>query len=147
MGRRGLFGTWSHRNGDERAAWTRYTWRMRDHKTLHAWQGARDVASGCIRHADRHWSPARGALFDQVRRAAISVQLNLAEGYALGTPALFRRHVRSAYGSAVETTDALELLRDHGDRPDDSIDQLITSSRRSQALLLGLLRKLERSSP
>lgn len=124
-----------------------YLWVMRDHKSLHAWQVARKVTGGCIREAARHWSPARGALFDQVRRAAISAQLNLAEGYALGTTALFRRHVRIAYGSAVETTDALELLRDFTELRDGSMDELIALSRRSQALLLGLLRKLGSSSP
>jgi four helix bundle protein len=117
---------------------------MRDHKTLRAWQVARGVAGGCIRLAAGHWSPARGALLDQVRRAAISVQLNLTEGYALGTPAMFRRHVRIAYGSAVETTDALELLHDFTDLHDPSLHDLVALSRRSQALLLGLLRHLNK---
>jgi four helix bundle protein len=42
------------------------------------------------------------ALFDQIRRAAISVEANIVEGYALNTAPLCRRHLRIAFGSAAE---------------------------------------------
>jgi len=41
-------------------------------------------------------------VFDQLRRAAVSVEANIVEGYALGTSKLFRRHLRIAMGSAAE---------------------------------------------
>ncbi len=35
--------------------------------------------------ARSHWKPHASALFDQLQRAALSVQCNIAEGYALGS--------------------------------------------------------------
>ncbi|MBA2291991.1 MAG: four helix bundle protein [Gemmatimonadales bacterium] len=87
---------------------------MRSHKDLVAWQAARASALAIHRHADRHWSPQRAAAFDQIRRASLSVQLNIAEGYASGVGARCRFHLRVAHGSAVETTELLEFLEDLG---------------------------------
>jgi four helix bundle protein len=39
----------------------------------------------------------------------LSVQLNIAEGYALRSPKRFRNHLDIAYASAVEMRDLLEL--------------------------------------
>ena len=50
-------------------------------------------------------------IFTQIQRAALSVQLNIAEGYALRTSKRFRNHVDIAYGSPVETAELLELSR------------------------------------
>ena len=46
---------------------------------------------------------------DQLQRAELSVQLNIAEGYALKSSKRFRNHLDIAYASAVETGDLLEL--------------------------------------
>lgn len=87
---------------------------MRSHKELVAWQAARESALQIHRYADRHWVPQRAAAFDQLRRASLLVQLNIAEGYASGVGARCRFHLRVAHGSAVETTELLEFLQDLG---------------------------------
>ena len=51
-------------------------------------------------------------IFDQLQRAALSVQLNIAEAYALKTSKRFRNHLDIAYGSAVESAELLELSGD-----------------------------------
>src|SRR5215216_4389644 len=76
---------------------------MRDHKSLHAWQEARGVVLGVIDLARTAWKPYAAALFSQLQRASLSVQLNIAEGYAYATSPSFTRHLAIAYGSAVET--------------------------------------------
>src|SRR6266550_6222474 len=55
-----------------------------------------------LKATDDAWHPKSKALFDQLKRAAISIEANLVEGYALGTRPLFRKHVRIAFGSAAE---------------------------------------------
>jgi len=55
-----------------------------------------------LRATDNAYHGKSRALFDQLKRAAISVEANIVEGYALGTPALCRRHLRIAFGSAAE---------------------------------------------
>jgi four helix bundle protein len=85
---------------------------MRDHKSLEAWQEAHRVVNAVLDFCDRHWRPQARAVFDQIQRAALSVQLNLAEGYALSSAGRFRTHLHIAYGSAVETGELLDLLVD-----------------------------------
>ncbi|MBL0180242.1 MAG: four helix bundle protein [Gemmatimonadetes bacterium] len=70
-----------------------------------AWQLARENALEIYRYADRCWSPQRAAPLDQLRRAALSVQLNIAEGQASGPGPRCRFHLRVAHASAVETHD------------------------------------------
>jgi hypothetical protein len=59
-------------------------WSVRSYQELLAWQRAREVVLGVHRYAARGWEPNHAAILDQLRRAALSVQLNFAEGYASG---------------------------------------------------------------
>lgn len=107
---------------------------MQPHQHLRAWQKARTTPLAVFRYADSHWTPGRTAALEQLRRAALSVQLNIAEGYASGPGARCRSHLRIAYASAVETTDILELLRDLG----AELTVLVALSRETQALTFRL---------
>ena len=89
---------------------------------------------GIHRYADTHWSPQRTAAFDQLRRAALSVQLNIAEGYASGRGARCRFHLRIAHASAVETTEVLGFLQDLG----ESVSALVGLSARVESLTFRL---------
>ena len=115
---------------------------MRDHKSLLAWQRAHRVVIDVMNACDKHWRPSAAASFGQLQRSALSVQLNIAEGYALKSRGLLRRHLLIAYGSAVETSDLLELLQERSLVPNEEILPTIAAEREAQALILGLLRKL-----
>jgi four helix bundle protein len=73
-----------------------------------------------------------------LRRAVISVEANIVEGYALGTTPLFRRHLRIAMGSAAAaeclTRAAGELLY----LPDDVVEELERLLERTMAAMPGL---------
>ena len=112
------------------------------HKHLLAWQRAHLVAGEVFDICKGHWKPYASAAFNQVQRASLSVQLNIAEGYALRSDKSFIRHLTIAYGSAVETTEVLELLDEKSAVPSDLLRPLIERSRQSQALVLALLRRL-----
>lgn len=71
----------------------------------------------------------------------MSVQLNIAEGYAFGDGPTFVRHLRIAYGSAVETGDILVLLRDAEVADIETLASLIDANVEGKACLLGLLRR------
>ena len=114
---------------------------MRDHRTLHAWQEARAVVLGIIDLARTSWKPYASALFSQLQRASLSVQLNIAEGYAFGESPTFNRHIAIAYGSAVETGELLEIALDAKIVVTDVGKHLLSRNRRSQRLLLGMLRR------
>ncbi|HKP29804.1 MAG TPA: four helix bundle protein [Gemmatimonadales bacterium] len=82
-------------------------------------------------------------MFSQVQRSSLSVQLNIAEGYALWYPRQRHRHLRIAYGSAVETVEVLELLRELKAVKAASIDELIATERRVCRMLVAWLKKVE----
>ena len=114
---------------------------MRDHKSILAWQEANSVVQAVLDGSRTHWKPFAAAVFSQLQRASLSVQLNIAEGYALRSPRRFRNHLEIAYGSAVETTELLELLIRNELLPEELSQTLLESCRRAQALLLGLIRR------
>ena len=116
---------------------------MRDHKSLHAWQEARGVVLGTLEIARTSWKPYAAALFSQLQRASLSVQLNIAEGYSYGPSRSFTRHVSIAYGSAVETGELLEIALDAKIVAKEIGDHLLQRNRRSQRLLLGMLQRMK----
>jgi four helix bundle protein len=86
------------------------------------------------------WKAYAAALFSQLQRASLSVQLNIAEGYAYANSPTFTRHLSIAYGSAVETGELLEIALEAQVVSAGVAKQLLTHNRRSQRLLLGLLK-------
>ncbi|MEO8200522.1 MAG: four helix bundle protein [Gemmatimonadota bacterium] len=85
---------------------------MQSHKTLLAWQEAREVTKGVLRLSATSWKPRFGAVFSQLQRSSVSVLVNIAEGYGFGPSPRMRNHLRIAYASAIETADLLELLEE-----------------------------------
>jgi four helix bundle protein len=75
---------------------------MRSYQTLVAWKRAHEALLLALRATDAAYHPRAKHLFDQFRRATISIEANIVEGYALNTPGLCRRHLRIAIGSAAE---------------------------------------------
>ena len=114
---------------------------MRDHTSLIAWQEAEAVSLAVIDLSMRFWKPYARAVFDQLQRSALSVQLNIAEGYAFTNSPTFRRHLGCAYGSAIETGDLLRTLHKARIVPSEIVEPITTRCQRSQRLLLGLLRR------
>jgi four helix bundle protein len=117
---------------------------MRDHRSLEAWKEARFVAGAVLDLSRDHWKAYASALFSQLQKSSLSAQLNIAEGYALGSRPAFAHHLRVAYGSSVETCDILELARDKGVIPVDSASEVLEHNRRSQKLTLGLYKRYRR---
>src|SRR2546425_5732860 len=75
---------------------------MYKYQSLEAWKRAHAAAVLVMRVTDEPHHPRTRSVFEQLRRAAISVEANIVEGDALGTSKLFRRHLRIAMGSAAE---------------------------------------------
>jgi four helix bundle protein len=100
------------------------------------------VVLGVIDLARTAWKPYAAALFSQLQRSSLSVQLNIAEGYAYGASRTFNRHLNIAYGSAVETGELLEIALDAKIIARETACHLLQRNRRSQRLLLGMMRRL-----
>ncbi len=75
---------------------------MRDHRDLEVWQRAMDLAADIYR-ATEHFPPSeRYGLCAQMRRAAVSIPSNIAEGAARRTTRDFLAFAHIARGSLAE---------------------------------------------
>jgi four helix bundle protein len=83
----------------------------------------------------------RFELTSQLRRAADSVALNIAEGFGVGTRQGTLRHLRIARGSLCETDSAIELAVDRGHDPPAS--ELLDLVRETDRVLQALIRSME----
>jgi len=114
---------------------------MRDHKSLLAWVEARTVTQAAFKLTRTHRTPHAAELFRQLQRAALSIQLNIAEGHALGDRGRFGNHLAVAYGSATETAELIELAVDDASLPKECGEQLLIHTQQCERLLLGLLKR------
>jgi four helix bundle protein len=114
---------------------------MRDHTSLKAWQEAHTVSLAVLELARTAWKPYASALFFQLQRASLSVQLNISEGYTFGDSPTFTRHLAVAYGSAVETGELLSLLTESGIVESTCVHPVQEHNGLCQRLILGLLKR------
>ena len=87
---------------------------MYGYQSLDAWKHAHAVVVMTMRATDRSARPETTDLFWQIRRAIVSVEANIVEGYALGTVGLYVKHLRIAMGSAAELECLLRLAKELG---------------------------------
>jgi len=114
---------------------------MEKYRSLAVWRKAHELVLVVLKSTDRYYHPKSRALFDQMRRAAISVEANIVEGYALGTSALFRRHVRIALGSAAEAECLLRIATEAEYLPMNVISTAAGMVDETIAMLFALLRR------
>ena len=84
---------------------------MQDFRRLTVWQSSMDLARGCYATTRSFPRSERFGLSDQIRRSAVSIPSNIAEGSGRGTKKEFVRFLRIAYGSACELGTQLEISR------------------------------------
>jgi four helix bundle protein len=78
-------------------------------RDLDAWRVGMDLTVSFYKIIDRLPVVERFELASQMRRAAVSVPSNVAEGHAAGGDRRYRNHVRIAIGSLAELSTCLEL--------------------------------------
>ena len=120
---------------------------MKSVESLDAWKVAQNLTESAYRLTlrpplDRHF-----ALANQVRRSAISIPSNVAEGYGLGTRAQFVRHLRIALGSAAELDSHLRLAASLKLIPQQDVTGVRKDLDRTTGLLIGLLKCLGSHMP
>jgi|SRR6185503_10858472 four helix bundle protein len=113
---------------------------MKSYRSLIAWQKASRFSVAILQTLDAAWKPRSAAVFDQLRRAAVSADVNIVEGYALGTVPLYRKHLRIAVGSAAEAERLLEICSTRGYLEADVAAGLARQVEEVLATLFGVLR-------
>jgi four helix bundle protein len=115
---------------------------MRDFRKLKVWQNAHRCALEIYRHTQGFPVDERFGLTVQLRRAAVSVASNIAEGCGRDGERDFARFLSIAAGSASEVEYQLLLARDLGYLPDELHRQLDAQNNQIKRMLNSLIRKL-----
>lgn len=119
---------------------------MRKLESLRAWKKSQELAHVAYNITMAPNLRHHFALIDQIRRAALSVPANIAEGYALASTPQFIRCIRISLGSAAELLSHLEVLQRLAIVPPDSVTAAIGLTDATLSLLVGLLKALNRRS-
>lgn len=117
---------------------------MRDFRKLMAWQKADDLVMRIYEVTAVFPAEERFGITSQVRRAAVSVPANIAEGCGRETVVDFRRFLHQARGSLYEVEYYIHLSSRLGYTP--SAEQAALSAQCSEVarILQGLINSLDR---
>lgn len=114
----------------------------RPHEKLEVWKKAMNLCTEVYRVTDKYPSSERYGLCSQMRRAAVSVCSNIAEGAGRGSKNLYVQSLNVARGSLAELDTQLDIsLRLKYLSPDD-YNRLKSQSEEVGKMLTGLLRVL-----
>ena len=114
------------------------------YRSLEAWKRAHAALLLTLRSTDQAYHARARALFDQLRRAAISVEANIVEGYALGTERYFQKHMRIAFGSAAEAECLARAASELGYLGEGDVHGLEVELGIAMKALRGLLKRARR---
>src|SRR5438105_4548670 len=84
--------------------------QVRTFRDLIAWQKAMDLVRAVYRATEQMPASERFGLTNQMRRAAVSVPSNIAEGNARQSRPDYLKHLRIARGSLAELSTQMELV-------------------------------------
>lgn len=118
---------------------------IKTYRDLIAWQRAMDLAREVYRVTEQLPPAEKYGLSAQLRRAAVSIPSNIAEGHARGSTVDYARFLRMARGSFAELRTQLELAESLGllslDMP--ARDLVLEADRVLQALIKSIERKID----
>ena len=92
---------------------------------LEVWQSARALARLVYSLTDSFPTREQFGLTSQIRRAAVSIGANIAEGSGKNSDRDFARFLEQAYGSAMETASLLQLAVDLGFLEDSNASEAL----------------------
>lgn len=115
---------------------------MQDFRQLAVWQKAHALALATHKSTALLPSDERYGLTSQIRRAAVSIAANLAEGCGRGGDGEFARFVQMAMGSASEVEYHLLLARDLESLDDGSYATLLDQTTEVKKMLASLIRRV-----
>lgn len=118
---------------------------LRRFEDLEAWKRARELTRA-VYSCSKIGTFARDfGLRDQIRRAAVSVMSNIAEGFERSGTAEFVQFLSVSKGSAGEVESQLYVALDQGYISDDQFRLLKESALSTKRLIAGLMAYLRRS--
>lgn len=115
-------------------------------RKLIVWQRAHELTLMIYRASEIFPKHEMFGLTSQMRRSAVSVEANIAEGYALGSGPNYLRHLNISVGSLAETESHIEIAHDLEYLSDSNYEKLTDKAREVGYLLSRLKTSIENNS-
>lgn len=117
------------------------------HKNLIAWQEAMELVRLIYIFASELPSDEKFNVISQLKRASVSIPLNIAEGAGRNTDKEFRHFLHIARGSLSEVNTILDLCVLLKFCKDNRIEILNGQEQKCAALINGLIKSIDRKHP
>lgn len=115
------------------------------YRDLLVWQKAMDLAELVYEASSQFPSDERFGLTSQIRRAAVSIASNIAEGHGRETAGAFAQFLRTARGSLKEVETQIILAGRLGFLEPNTVGQLVRVTNELGRMLHGLIASVERN--
>jgi four helix bundle protein len=139
--------TGDHQRGGERGNGRSPSVGKQGYQDLVVWQKAMELVTAVYR-ITRDWPhEEQYGLISQVRRAAVAIPSNLAEGHGRSGRREFAHHVSIAYGSLCELETQLLIAERLGYSDAEATEFLMNRIADVRRLTNGLLRSLQSATP
>lgn len=119
---------------------------MQGYRDLRAWQQAMELVTEIYRNTRTFPKEELYGLVSQLRRAAVSVPSNIAEGHGRNSKGEFRQFIGQARGSLSEVETQLEIAKKLGYLTEDAADVLMSQADAVGKMLTGLRTWSEKSA-
>ncbi|MBI3263378.1 MAG: four helix bundle protein [Acidobacteria bacterium] len=121
--------------------------QLKSYRDLETWQEGITLVERCYDASSRFPREEMFGLTQQLRRAAVSIPCNIAEGHRRLTRQAYLNHLSIALGSQAEVETCLVLANRLGFLTGDDLRRLEASAASVRRLLFGLVRSLKRTDP
>jgi four helix bundle protein len=115
------------------------------YEDLVAWQRAMELVDAVYQATSRWPSDERFGLTSQIRRAAVSIAANIAEGQGRNGRREFLHHLGIANGSVCEVETMIRIATRQGYHIPDAETVVLATAREVSRLVNGLIRALQNS--
>ena len=114
---------------------------------IQAWQKARELVKLIYMETGKGPFAKDFPLKDQTKRAAISIMLNIAEGFGRKTDKEIKQYLVQAHGSCAEVQAALYIALDQSYVTEKVFKQLYDSTDEISRMIMGLYNYLTHKTP
>lgn len=119
----------------------------RRYQDLVAWQKAMDLVTNCYKFTEKFPNSEIYGLTNQLRRAAVSIPANIAEGQGRQSDAEFLRFLFIAYGSLTELETHIQIANRLNFCNQQETDKLLEQTAEVGRVLNGLISFQEKKLP
>lgn len=117
---------------------------MRPHRNLQVWKEGIQLVKLVYKFSLLLPSEEKFGIQSQIKRASVSVPVNIAEGAARKTEKEYLQFLYIARGSLSEIDTLMEIIKELGLTQPEQIKDLLEKNDKTSAMLNGLISKIEK---